>query len=319
MYLDAIVVGAGQAGLAAGYWLAQRGKRFVILHADARVGDVWRRRWPSLSLITPAGKSSLSGLPFEGPPDHLPTRNEVADYLERYAQRFELPVHHGVRVTRARCAGDGFEVESSTGTLRARTLVAATGVFTKDRVPAWSQGLSSEIVQLTASRYQSPADLPDGPVLVVGAGNSGSQIALELAPTRRVYLAGPSPGWLPRRVLGRDVYHWVWPVLRTRTTGIVGRVLAGVWSKGGHPRIGLRERDLRAADIVRLPKVHAVAQVPDVRSVVWCLGFDPDHSWIEMPHNTPGLVFLGVPYSRRLNSGLMGGVGEDAREVLTAL
>lgn len=338
-----IVVGAGQAGLAAGYCLAQARADFVVLDAEARVGDGWRRRWPSLRLITPAGRNSLPGCPWPAPSDHLPSRDEVADYFEAYARTFALPIESRTRVSRLSRSGYRYVVETSNGRWAARAVIVATGAFHRPWIPPVADGLAASIYQCTAPAYRSAADLPPGHVLVVGAGNSGAQIAADLAPHRSVWLAGPPTGHLPRRVLGRDVYHWIWPLLRLRTTGWPGRWIGRWWSGGGHPLVGLSERDLHRAGVVRVGRVTGVADgAPVVEGagalapavIIWCTGYRPDFSWIDLPvldddgwpvhaaglvPDLRGLGFVGVPYARRLNSGLMGGVGDDAREIVAAV
>lgn len=347
--LDAIVVGAGQAGLSAGYFLTQRSQRFVILDADAHVGDVWRRRWESLRLITPAGRNGLPGMAFPGEADALPSRDDVAGYLEAYAQRFHLPVVAGTRVERLSRLPDhdGFVAGTSRGEYRARRVIVATGAFQRALIPAWAAELSPRIHQLRSSDYREPAQVADGPVLIVGAGNSGVQIALELADRaggqHAVWLSGPDTGTLPRRILGRDVYHWVWPVLRIRSTGWVGRLIASRRSAAGHPRVGVSRADFARVNITRVGPTAGVSEgrprlddgrVLDVGTVVWCAGYRPDFSWIDLPifdasgapmhrgglvPSVPGLAFIGLPYQRRLNSGLIGGVGADAEEIVAEL
>jgi putative flavoprotein involved in K+ transport len=346
--LDTIVVGAGQAGLSAGFYLQQRSRRFVILDADDRVGDVWRRRWESLRLITPAGRNGLPGMPFPGDAGYLPTRDEVAAYLEHYAREFRLPIEHGTRVHALHRNGslDGYRLQTSNGEWTARSVIVATGGFQRAKVPGWAASLSPDIRQIHASAYRTPAQVPDGPVLVVGAGNSGVQIALELADAdgarRPIWLSGPDTGTLPRRVLGRDVYHWIWPLLSIKTEGFLGRFIAGRRSPVGHPRVGVSTQEIIRSSITRVGRTMGTTEgrpwledgrVLDVRTVIWCSGYRPDFSWIHLPifradgtpdHRggvvpaAPGLAFLGLPYQRRLNSGLIGGVGADAAEIVAA-
>jgi len=332
---DTIVIGAGQAGLAVGHELAARDLDFVILDGAARVGDAWRRRWDSLRLFTPAAYSGLPGMCFPAPPSHLPDKDEVADYLERYAERFDLPVRLDTRVDSLAWNGERHVVHAGARRLEAESVVVATGPFQRPRVPALAARLAPDIHQLHSSEYRSPFDLPDGPALVVGAGNSGAQIALELARFRRVWLAGRETGRIPRRLLGRDVYDWLWPVL-TRLTADTrpGRRLRER-TRRGDPLVGISAAQLEEAGIARvgrvtderggLPVCDGEALRP--RVVIWCTGFAPDYGWIERPildehgvprhrrgvaTDAPGLYFVGLRFQHRLTSALIGGVGADA-------
>jgi putative flavoprotein involved in K+ transport len=332
---DTVVIGGGQAGLAVGHQLAARGLDFVILDAERRVGDAWRRRWDSLRLFTPAEYSGLPGMPFPAPSGHLPDKDEVADYLERYAERFELPVRPDARVRSLGRDGERYVVRTRGMHVEAENVIVATGPFQRPRVPEVATRLAPGIQQLHSSEYRSPFDLPDGPALVVGAGNSGAQIALELARFRTVWLAGREVGRLPRRLLGRDVYHWLWPVLARATVDTrLGRRLRER-ARRGDPLVGIPERQLAAAGIVRVGRVTGTrdglpvceGEVVRPRVVVWCTGFGPDHSWIGLPvlddagrprhqrgvaTDAPGLYFVGMRFQHRITSALLGGVGEDA-------
>lgn len=334
-----IVVGGGQAGLAAGYHLQQRDVDFVIVDADQRIGDVWRNRWDSLRLFTPAKYSGLPGMPFPAEPMHLPDKDEVADYLERYAERFDLPVRSSTRAERLAHDGDRWVLRTSRGTLEADNVVVATGPFQRPRVPALASTLDSAIHQLRSSAYGSPFDLPEGPVLVVGAGNSGAQIALELARYRTVWLAGRDTGHVPRRLLGRDLFDWLWPIMHRFTVDtVIGRRLRRGVGGGGDALIGIPERTIVEAGIVRVGRVDDAhdgrpvcdGEVLRPAVIVWCTGYVADYSWIDAPvldergwpHHArgvatgaTGLFFLGLRFQHRMNSSLLGGVGADAQFV----
>jgi putative flavoprotein involved in K+ transport len=333
---DTIVIGGGQAGLAAGHHLAARDVDFVILSDETRVGDNWRTRWDSLRLFTPARYSGLPGMPFPAPPDHLADKDEVADYLERYAARFDLPVRLESRVRSLSHDGERFTVSVDDGDalLEAENVIVATGAARQPRIPTLAARLAPTIHQLHSSHYRNPFELPEGPVLVVGAGNSGAQIALELARYRKVWLAGRDTGHLPRRLLGRDLFDWFWPIMGRATADTrLGKRLRA--QRGGDSLIGIPERTLRQSGVTRvarvddarggLPLCGSTALQPSV--VVWCTGFDPDYSWITMPvfddaghpkhrrgvsTELPGLFFLGLRFQHRMRSSLLGGVGEDA-------
>jgi putative flavoprotein involved in K+ transport len=333
---DTIVIGGGQAGLAVGQQLAARDVDFVVLDGGQRVGDVWRHRWDSLRLFTPARHSGLPGMPFPAPPNHLPDKDEVADYLERYAARFDLPVRLGTRVDSLGWDGERYAAHADGARFEADNVVVATGPFQRPRVPAVAEQLTSEMHQLHSSAYRSPFDLPDGPALVVGAGNSGAQIALELARFRKVWLAGPDTGHLPRRALGRDLFDWIWPVASRATVDTrLGQRMRARAARGGDPRIGIPERTLAEAGVTRVGRlVGARAGLPvcgdevlQPRVLVWCTGFAPDFGWVHLPvlderghprHHrgvavdVPGLFFVGLRFQHRLSSSLLGGVGADA-------
>lgn len=332
---DTIVVGAGQAGLALGQQLAAHDEDFLILDGSARVGDVWRNRWDSLRLFTPAAYSGLPGMPFPARPSHIPDKDEVADYLERYAERFDLPVRLGERVVSLGWSGDAFTLRTEARWYEARHVVVATGPFQTPRIPEVARDLAPGIHQVHSSQYRNPLTLPPGDVLVVGAGNSGAQIALELARERRVWLAGRDTGHLPRRVLGRDVYDWIWPVMsRAEPQGFFGRRLKARM-RHGDPLVGIPEATITAAGVQRVGRLTAAAHgkpvcdgvALDARVVIWCTGFRPDYAWIQLPifdgdgvprHErgavpaAPGLHFLGLRFQRHATSALIGGVGRDA-------
>jgi putative flavoprotein involved in K+ transport len=335
---DTVVIGAGQAGLAVGHHLAARDVDFVILSDERRVGDNWRKRWDSLRLFTPARYSGLPGLPFPATPNYLADKDEVGDYLERYAERFDLPVRLSSPVQSVTSDGDQFTIVIAGSQIRleASNVIVATGAFQRPYIPAIASRLTSSIVQLHSSNYRNPLALPDGPVLVVGAGNSGAQIALELAGQRKVWLAGRNTGHLPRRVLGRDVFDWIWPVLTRATVDTrFGRRLRRKARSGGDALIGIPEREMVGAGVCRVGRLEAErgglpvcdGRVLEPRVIVWCTGFAPDYGWIDLPvfddggyplHDrgvvpeAPGLFFLGLRFQRSMSSSLIGGVGADA-------
>jgi putative flavoprotein involved in K+ transport len=335
---ETVVVGAGQSGMAAGYHLTARDIDFVILGDEKRVGDNWRKRWDSLRLFTPARYSGLPGMPFPAMPSHLADKDEVADYLERYAERFDLPLRLDTRASGLTWNGERFSIatDRSAAVIEAENVIVATGAFQRPRVPAVSGRLAPRIHQLHSSEYRNPVELPEGPVLVVGAGNSGAQIALELARVRKVWLAGRDTGHLPRGILGRDVFDWIWPVIKRATadTRLGRRMRRAAWS-GGDALIGIPDRALHEAGVTRVARVDNERDglpvcdddqlEPSV--IVWCTGFSPDYRWIDLPvfgadgfpphqrgvvADAPGLFFLGLRFQHRLNSSLIGGVGEDA-------
>ena len=333
-----VVVGAGQAGLATAYHLVRHGHEVVVLDAAGAVGASWRSRWDSLRLFTPVGFSSLPGLPFPGPRSDHPSKDEVADYLAAYAERFSLPVVLDTRVEGVRREDGDFVIVSSRGRWRASNLVIATGAHHTPSIPAFAGQLDPELVQLRVGDYRRPAQVPPAPVLVVGAGNSGAEIALDLAgdaPTpsaRQVHLAGRDVGHIP------SLGPWTFPLLQR--LGRLGGTLARWGLDGrGDPLGRLRPGQLEAAGVRRQPRVTGVrdgaplladGRVLPVAAVVWCTGFRPDYRWLHLDvldargrlrhrggvvQGQPGLYAVGLPYQRSATSHLLGGVGADARRV----
>lgn len=339
---DTVVVGGGQAGLAMGYFLARQGRDFVILDAGERVGDSWRRRWDTLRLFTPAFHSGLPGMPFPAPPRSFPTRDEVAGYLERYAARFALPVRHGRRVVALSRHDDGYLLDAGPERYVAANVVVATGAYQATRIPDFAPRLAPRIAQLHAGEYRNPGQLPAGDALVVGAGNSGAEIAAQLAATRRTSLAGRDTGHVPIGLIHNRLSLWLADhVLNTDTPP--GRKMCEAERRRGAPRLRLTARELAAAGVERVPRVvDAVDGRPrladgrtlDVAAVVWATGYRPDFRWIDLPifdaageprHHrgvvdaAPGLYFLGLPFLHSPTSAHMGGVGRDARHLAAHL
>jgi putative flavoprotein involved in K+ transport len=340
---DVVVIGGGQAGLAMGYELAHRRLRFVILEAHVRLGDSWRSRWDSLRLFTPAHGDALPGLRFPAPPYSFPTKDQMADYLERYAAAFELPVVTGVRVDSLRRSGnDGYVVVAADARWLAPQVVVATGAHPEPRVPDFAPQLDPRILQLHSSAYRNPAQLRAGGVLVVGADNSGAEIALEAARKHRTWLSGRDPGHLPIDVDGRAyrLFGHLMSFLGSHVLTIdtpLGRKARPQFRAGGGPLVRVKPAQLRAASVERvLARTVGVrdglpvlddGQVLDVANVVWCTGFTHTLSWIDVPiareagwpqerrgavPSAPGLYFIGLPFLYSLNSSLVVGVGRDA-------
>jgi len=334
-HVDVLVIGAGQAGLAVGWHLREQGiTSFLLLDAGPEVGHMWRSRWDSLRLFTPAEYDALPGTPFPAPAGTYPTKDEVADYLRGYAAAFELPVRLNTRVTRLTKTGDTFHADTSTGPITAGQVVIATGPFQTPAVPTLARHLAADVVQLHSADYRNPDQLPEGPVLVVGAGNSGLQIAAELAATRPVTVAvGTRPPMLPQRFLGRDLFWWLTRLgLITKTAD---SRLARRLQKKGDLVIGTRWRDLARLGIQVRPRLDDVdlstamfadGTVTTVAAVVWATGYRSDYSWLDIPGAVdddkvanvrgitaiPGLSVLGLPWLHTRGSALLGYVKDDA-------
>jgi putative flavoprotein involved in K+ transport len=349
--VNTVVIGGGQAGLSVGYHLARRGVQFVILDASARVGDVWRRRWDSLRLFTPARHAGLDGLPFPAPPFSFPTKNEMADYLETYARTFALPVRSGVRVDRLSRLGNKFLVVAGDKRFEAENVIVAMAHYQQPRVPHFAAELDPRIVQLHSFDYRNPAQLQAGEVLIVGAGNSGAEIALEAINNgHRTSLAGTETGHVPFRIDGLAarlvLSRLVLRVLFHRVLCIatpIGRKVRPKMLRKAAPLIRIKPWDLAGAGVVRVPRVVGVrnglphledGRILDVANVVWCTGFDPGFSWLDLPvfgtngearheagvvPSEPGLYFVGLHFLYAFSSDMIHGVGRDAARIAEAV
>ena len=331
---DVVVIGAGQSGLAIGRQLQQLGRSFLILDAGSETGHVWRSRWDSLTLFTAARYSGLPGLPFPDDPDSYPTKDAVAQYLRNYATTFGLPIRHHTRVTRVTRDGTGLTVNTDGETFHAAQVVVATGPFQDPVIPAVADAIGPDIAQLHSSAYRNPAQLPDGPVLVVGAANSGVQITAELHRTRPVTLAsGSATRSLPQRILGRDLFWWL-----TATglfTAPAQSRLGRRFRNSGELVIGTSTRRLAKAGVTVRPRVttadgttvifaDGATTTPAV--IVWATGYRSDYSWLDIPGAVdddkvanvrgitaiPGLSVLGLPWLHTRGSALLGYVKDDA-------
>jgi putative flavoprotein involved in K+ transport len=332
--LDVVVVGGSQSGLAMAWHLAQQDLRFVVLEAGPEVGHVWRSRWDSLKLFTPAQYDALPGMAFPAPADTYPTKDPVADYLAAYVATFELPVRLNARVTTLTRTDDGFEVQAADQTYRARQVVVATGPFQVPFVPPMASKLDPAVTQVHSADYRNPQALPDGPVLVVGGGNSGFQIAEELAATRQVDLSiATRYPMLPQRPAGRDLFWWLTRLglLRVTVTSRLGRRMSRRDFVIGTNRRRLERKGVRFRPRLVDAEGHTVRfadhhLLEDVGVVVWATGYRPDYGWIQIPGvvseghvvhrrgvtETPGLYFLGLSWQHTRGSALLGFVNDDA-------
>jgi putative flavoprotein involved in K+ transport len=342
--LETVIVGGGQAGLAVGYHLSQLGRSFLILDANERTGDSWRTRWDSLQLFTPAYLNALPGLRFPGSQSGAPTKDEMADYLEAYATRFDLPVQRGSRVDSVSRNAGRFVVVSGQDRFETDNVVLATGGYQAAFVPDFASDLDVGIFQLHSSDHRGPSQLRDGDVLVVGAANSGAEIALEASATHRTWLSGRHPGSEPTRpgtVVDRlfTPPFWFFISRVASVTNPFGRRIRPKMLKETLPLGRVKPKDLDAAGVVRLPRTIAVkdgapvmedGRMIDVANVVWCTGYRPAFDWIHLDafdeegqplHDRgvvaaePGLYFIGLFFLTTLASSLVGGVGRDAEYI----
>jgi putative flavoprotein involved in K+ transport len=339
--LDVLVVGAGQAGLATAYNLRSTGLCVEILERHARIGDSWRARYDSLSLFTPRAYSALPGFGLDGDPDGFPTKDEVADYLEGYAHKFALPVRLSSDVRRLERTQDGFRATLADGApIEARAVIIASGAYQLPAIPAIASGFSGNVLQLTPLSYQNPTSVPAGTVLVVGDGATGRQIALELALTHRVLLAGGrarTPA--PERILGRSIFWWLdhLRLLRVKREGRIGRRMR---SRDAFPGRGLDIAHLRAAGIELVPRLtraegstagFADGGGQEVAGVIWATGYRDESNWLRIPQAVdesgsfvetrgvspvPGLFFVGRRWQATLGSALLLGVAADAEFIV---
>ncbi len=343
--VDTLVVGAGQAGLAAAYYLQQHQVDFVVLDERAAVGEIWATRFDALRLFSPAWVSGLPGWPWPGQALRYPSKDEAAAYLRDYAAHFHFPVHLSQRAVHLRAAGNGpgYVIKTAAGaTYYARRVFVSTGAYTAPRLPDFATELPARIQQLHSSQYQRPNQVTGpGPVAVVGSGNSALQIAADFAGTGRpVFVAfDEKTGALPNNQL-------TWLLLKSlgllripRTTSLGHRLMH-------HPEPVVRgdlQRLRNFSNVYFIGRATGATpegalqgrrqSTPPLTAVVWATGFGPGFHWIELPifdpdgfprHNrgvtaVPGIAFLGLPWLNSRSSALMGGVGPDARHVVNTL
>ncbi len=342
--IETLVIGGGQAGLATGYHLAKRNQSFLIVDAHERVGDSWRKRWDSLRLFSVARFDALPGMPFPGPAYAFPTKDQMGDYLEAYATQFSLPIQTGVRVERVARQGERFEITAGERRFEADNVVIAMSGWQKPRVPAFAPQLAPNVIQLHSSEYRGPEQLRDGAVLIVGAGNSGAEIAYEVSRTHRTIVAGRTTGQVPFPINGltvRTVLPLLFRVFFHRIATVhtpIGRKLHASFTSHGMPLIRTREQDLARAGVERAPRVAGVRnglplledeRVLDVENVIWCTGYRADFSWIDVPviendrpihehgiaKGQPGLYFVGYEFLYAASSAMVHGVGRDAERI----
>lgn len=337
-----LVIGAGQAGLAAGYYLKRAGLPFTILDRNSHVGDSWRARYDSLTLFTPRQFSALPGLELPGNRELYASRDEFADYLERYADHFGLPVQLGRKVVCLTKTEDGvFEAALEDGTrLLASEVVVATGAFQRALVPEIAAQFGHEVLQLTTETYRNAGQLPDGPVLVVGDGASGRDIAFGAQGRQPITLATGKPRKLfPERLLGKSIWWWfnLTGVLRASADTLIGRKLkqSDAFPDRDRSLDSLMKKGIRI--VPRLSEaLGSVARFADgtsaeIRTVIWAIGYQDESDWVDIPaakgadgaflHSSgtspvKGLHYVGRPWQRNRASALIMGAGPDAQAIV---
>jgi putative flavoprotein involved in K+ transport len=345
-HVETIVIGGGQAGLSVGYQLSRRNRPFVILDASDRIGDAWRNRWDSLRLFSPARYDGLAGMPFPSTsPHYFPTKDEMADYLESYAKKFNLPVRSGTRVDRVTRINGGFSVQAGEQLFEADNVVVAMANYQKPKVPEFAKDLAPDAIQLHSSEYRNPDQLREGGVLIVGAGNSGAEIAIELVRNHRTLLSGRDVGQVPFDINGflgrlflvqltlRGLFHRVLTV----STPMGRKARPKIISHGG-PLIRTKRKHLAQAGVEFVPRMAGVengkpvlddGRALDVSNVIWCTGYHYGFSWIDLPvhgehepqhergivPSQPGLYFVGLEFLYSLSSIMVHGLERDAERI----
>jgi putative flavoprotein involved in K+ transport len=336
-----IIIGGGQAGLAVGHFLAQQGENFIILDKNSRSGDAWRCRWESLRLFTPSQFDSLPGMPFPKSKNYFPSKDEIADYIEEYARKFNLPIRHSVKVENLCQKDQEYQITTNVARFSARNVIVATGPYQLPFIPNFADQLDVDIFQLHSSAYLNPQQIPAKSVLIVGAGNSGAEIALELSRAgKKVWLSGRDVGRIPansplgKLFDGQLIWWFMTHVLTVNTP--LGRKMQASTVHHGIPLGRAQRGEIAAAGVILSPRLAGIqsgkprledSQILPVEGVIWATGFQPDYRWIDLPifdeqgyplhlggiaQGAPGLYFIGLPFQTGLSSSLLGGVGKDA-------
>ncbi|WP_420491663.1 flavin-containing monooxygenase [Neobacillus drentensis] len=343
MIYDVVVIGAGQAGLSMGYYLMQTSLSFIILDNHAAIGEVWRKRYDSLALFTPRAYSSLPGLGLEGDPSGFPTKDEIADYLGRYAKTFDLPIQLNCHVQKIQKENDSFTISTSNSVIRTKKVVVASGPFQTPNIPPFAKKLPNHVAQLHSSEYINPAQLNQGSVLVVGGGNSGGQIAVELSRHHETYLSiGSKVRFLPLSLAGRSIFWWFdkLGILKADRDSWIGKrvqsqpdPIFGYELKEKIKNCAIKLKS-RTKSIVQNEIEFDDLSTIRVENVIWATGFIRDYSWIDVKNlvdangdvkhhrgitEIDGLYFLGLPWQHRRGSALLLGVGEDAAYIAKSM
>ncbi|MGY4713612.1 flavin-containing monooxygenase [Bacillus amyloliquefaciens] len=337
---DTIVIGAGQAGISVGYYLKKSKQKFIILDKSHEVGESWKNRYDSLVLFTSRMYSSLPGMPLEGDKHGLPSKNEIAAYLKKYVERFEIPIQLRTEVISVQKLKNYFLIRTSREEYQTKNLVMAAGPFHTPNIPSISRDVADHIHQLHSSQYKHSKQLAPGNVLVVGGGNSGAQIAVELSKERVTYLAcSNKPAYFPLWIGKRSIFWWFdkLGVLHASHTSILGKFI----QKKGDPIFGYElKHAIRQKKIILKQRVIAGKQNEiifkdssslEVNNIIWATGFKNPLCWMKIEgvldkegriiHHrgvsaVEGLYFIGLPWQHRRGSALLQGVGNDAEYIV---
>ncbi|MGX4295444.1 MULTISPECIES: flavin-containing monooxygenase [Bacillus] len=337
---DTIVIGAGQAGISVGYYLKKSEQKFIILDKSHEVGESWKNRYDSLVLFTSRMYSSLPGMHLEGDKHGLPSKNEIAAYLKKYVERFEIPIQLRTEVISVQKLNNYFLIKTNREEYQTKNLVMAAGPFHTPNIPSISKDVAGHIHQLHSSQYKHSKQLAPGNVLVVGGGNSGAQIAVELSKERVTYLAcSNKPVYFPLWIGKRSIFWWFdkLGVLHASHTSILGKFI----QKKGDPIFGYElKHAIRQKKIILKQRVIAGKQNEiifkdssslEVNNVIWATGFKNPLWWMKIEgvldkegriiHHrgvsaAEGLYFIGLPWQHRRGSALLQGVGNDAEYIV---
>jgi putative flavoprotein involved in K+ transport len=336
MKYNVIIIGGSQAGLSMGFFLRNSNLSYIILDRSSEVGESWKDRYDSLKLFTPSYLSTLPGLSIERSSNLYPTKDQIADYLKRYAQKYSLPLQLNTEVQRVYIKNNEFVVETSKGEMAAHNVVVASGPFQKPQIPGFSSQLSDRISQIHSSEYKNPCQLKEGTALVIGGGNSGAQIAVELAKVMEVYLSvGHKMMYLPQDLGNKSIFWYLdkLGVYKASQNSMVGRMM----QRKPDPIFGFELKGLIKNKTIKL-KPRAISSEGDaimfqdgsrlnVDNIIWATGYQPDYNWIEIPNlisdqgypihqrgvtSQRGLFFLGLPWLHNRSSALIQGVGKDS-------
>ncbi len=337
---DTIVIGAGQAGLSIGYYLNQSKQNFILIDKGSEVGGSWKVRYDSLSLFTSRLYSSLPGMPLEGEEQGFPTKDEIVTYLKKYADRFKIPIKFNTEVVNVSKMNGNFLIKTKREEYQAKNVVIATGPFQTPSIPLFSKGLPNDIRQLHSSQYKNPEQLVEGNVLVIGGGNSGAQIAVELSKQRETYLAcSRKLKYLPLSVGRKSIYWWFnkLGILKANHKSLLGKLIQQI----GDPIFGFELKNaINNKEVIIKKRVTGCEQnkvifedtsILEVSNIIWATGFNIDYPWLKIDdvineegkvvHNRgistiKGLYFIGLPWQYRRGSAILQGVGYDAEYIV---
>lgn len=337
---DTVVIGAGQAGLSIGYYLKQSDQKFVLIDKGNEVGESWKLRYDSLVLFTPRLYSSLPGMILDGDEQGFPTKDEMVNYLEKYVATYDIPIHFNNEVVEITKVNDDFLIKTTNDEYQAKNIVIATGPFQTPMIPTCSNNISSQIKQLHSSQYKNPNQLAAGNVLVVGGGNSGAQIAVELSKEKDTYLSiSKKLKYLPLSIGTKSIFWWFdkLGILKANHTSVFGKLL----QQSGDPIFGFELKKAIKNKEVKMKRrviggeqnqvIFEDSSTLEVSNIIWATGFQTNFPWLKIDGvlntegkvihqrgviNVNGLYFIGLPWQYRRGSALLQGVGYDAEYIV---